>query len=1047
VSNKYDLESDTPYGVASADFPVTFYDRPQLMFGNLLRGDVDGLTRAMLSPSTLTPQQMKTVRDVLMPGKKVDPILKTVTDIATNPLVIIGLVVGLWKFPLGTTAPLLALRRGLLPKAAMMGPMMDGLHDAMMNCRTIPGLFEKMLGVTRETTKFMSKYWEAVDDVFSKAGPLSRAERYQIAARLDGLDKADHYMVKLLRDEPEWIALMGGRDIPIAAGLQNTMSRNAISVSDRLRTVYNNMRKHITGNPVVNERMRRAVEKKGLKYGEDVDNYLSHAGEWDKYYNKSVKGTTGVRYRRWLERQVAEKIGGEEIARRGGLVADLSHIREMESAGSVPRGFSDMVQRIYDRWSLKESKVVETLWNDIRGLGLPEEKQRSEFVRRMFDHYKGREHGFVARLGNTRRARDTLDAMAGALQDSAFGGPEVVQKEIGEIGKVLATPGKYTLDVADSVGRYINSVASSYAWHGTGLGSEIMQIVEKPGTFRNAPHLESYVMDDLLPHIQGLKSFPQMQRSLNYAVRREKIFNWIGNHPMIDSVIGSDRKKWLLDYFGKSKALSSSDAMSASIAHHFYLSSLGLNLSSSAKNSLQPLITTINAQGIGLPGIWRGLWGYGGQEGLIVKMGRYIGHIASRMKPTDAFNAAFPEFVEDAGQASKIVDAMLAGDVAREGYARVVRKKGLDYAKRILMAPFATTEAGNRLLAYYSGRNSHLFHNAEKYIAASAEGKAAMLKEAGEVGQTLNMYANFTGGPLGLPKAIINMSPHWRQFMHFPMRFMGFLHGSLRLGADPNKLDWGTMGRALAGSTATYLAARNMLGTDLSGGLLTGALPLPTYEQSPFYPFPLVPPTAQLIGTAAKALMSGDMSGMADSAALLAPGGIAAKRAYQTLAPRYADYANPTPEGRIPLYSRNKSLIGTLSPMELSLRAIGLRPTSVSAEAGAAKWLLSQRDRIRNYRREYTEALAQNDTRKAERINAEFQRVYPELGPLQIKKSDIRAIENRKQVSRLMRIEAGLPTAYRPIFSQIIGEAGLGTMIEDIQSGGYPTLQNYLPQR
>jgi hypothetical protein len=332
-------------------------------------------------------------------------------------------------------------------------------------------------------------------------------------------------------------------------------------------------------------------------------------------------------------------------------------------------------------------------------------------------------------------------------------------------------------------------------------------------------------------------------------------------------------------------------------------------------------------------------------------------------------------------------------------------------------------------------------------VSASTGGKAALLKEAGEVGQALNMLGNFTGGPLGLPKAIINMNPLWRQFMHFPLRLTGFLHGSLRLGADPNKLDWGTMGRALAGSTAGYIAARDMLGVDMSGGLLSGALPLPQYEKSPFYPFPLVPPAAQLLGTGAMALAKGDVSGLADAASLLIPGGIAAKRAYRTLSPRYADYTNPTPEGRVPLYSTNKSLVGTLTPFEIAMRAIGLKPTTLSAEAGAAKWLLSQRDRIRQYRRDYTEALAQNDMGKAEKVNAEFQKVYPELGPLQIKKSDIRSIENRKQISRLTRIEKGLPTAYRPLFSHVITEAGLGTMIEDIETGGYPALQNYLPSQ
>lgn len=1050
MPQQYDPNDDLPYGLASADFPVTFYDKPQLMFGNLLRGDVDGLTRAMLSPSTLSPTQMKTVQDVLLKGKKVNPILKTITDIATNPLVIVGLAVGLWKFPLGTTAPLLQLRKGLLPRSAAMGARASNLHDAMMNLRHIPGLFENVLGVTKQTTDFAAKHWTKADKIFAKAGQLNKVDGLLVSARLDGLHKAEHYMVKALRNEPEWLAFMGGKDVPIAAGIQGKMPPNLMGLSDRLRKWYTSVRGELTANPDVKSRMIRAVEAKGLKFGEDVADYFPHQGQYNRYYKQALRGTTGIRYRRWMHKEVVERVGREEIQRMGGMFANLDEVQALEEVGAVKKGFTDMVQSVMTRRTAEASMVVKGMWDDIARLGLDEPQQRVEFVRRMRDYYTkgaGKNLDFVRRLGNPKMSSDTLDAMAGALQEAKFKGVEGIQKELSEIGKVLAEPASYSLNPWDATGRYINSVASSYAWHGTGLGNKIMATVAKPGVFREAPHLESYLMDDVLPHIQGLKSFPQMTRSLNYSVRREKIFNWLNTHPMIDKVVGSDRKKWLIDHFKQSKALSSSESVSAAISHHFYLSALGANLSSSSKNALQTFVTTVNTPGIGVRGLWQGLRGFGGQEGLLIKMERYVGQIAKGAKPSEAFNSAFPEFVRDAGNASKIVDAMLAGDVAKEGYARISKGGAVETAKKILMAPFATTEAGNRLLAYYSGRNSHLYHNAAKLASGTPQVRDALLSEAGQVGQTLNMLANFTGGPLGLPRALINMAPEWRQFMHFPTRFMGYLHGSLRLGTDPNKLDWGTMGRALAGSTMGYLTARNLLKTDISSGLLTGALPLPQYEKAPFYPWPLVPPIAQIGGTAVKSLMTGDTRGLGDIAALLAPGGIAARRAYKSLAPRYADYKNPTEDGRVPLYNHDKALIGTLDPLELSLRAIGLRPKSVSAEAGAAKWLVSQRDRIRGYRRDYTMALFQNEPGKAEKINKDFQKAYPELGPLQIKKTDITALENRREISRLQRIERGIPTAYRPVFSQIIGEASLARMTEDVQMSNLGGLENYLPQQ
>lgn len=271
--------------------------------------------------------------------------------------------------------------------------------------------------------------------------------------------------------------------------------------------------------------------------------------------------------------------------------------------------------------------------------------------------------------------------------------------------------------------------------------------------------------------------------------------------------------------------------------------------------------------------------------------------------------------------------------------------------------------------------------------------------------------------------------------MHFPARMTGLLHQSLRMGPNASKLDFGTMGRTAAGSTAMYLAGKNLFGVDLSAGLAVGALPIPTYEGSPFYPFPLVPPLAGIIGTGAKALLTGDPTALSAAAALLVPGGIGARKAYRALHPKYADYKNRTPDGRIPIYNNKQALIGAVTPLQLTLKALGLRSSGIAAEQGAAQWLLAQREKIRAYRRDYLQALMENDTRKAGDVQREWVKAYPELGPLQVKKSDIRALENRRQISRLHRIEKGLPAAYRPLFSQILGEASLSAITSNIDVG------------
>ena len=129
-------------------------------------------------------------------------------------------------------------------------------------------------------------------------------------------------------------------------------------------------------------------------------------------------------------------------------------------------------------------------------------------------------------------------------------------------------------------------------------------------------------------------------------------------------------------------------------------------------------------------------------------------------------------------------------------------------------------------------------------------------------------------------------------------------------------------------------------------------------------------------------------------------------------------------------------MIGALTPLQLTLKSLGLRPSGVAAEQGAAQWLLAQREKIRAYKRDYLQALMENDNHKAAEVQKEWAKAYPELGPMQVKKSDIKALENRRQISRLHRIERGLPSAYRPLFSQILGEASLSAITQDIDIGG-----------
>ena len=72
--------------------------------------------------------------------------------------------------------------------------------------------------------------------------------------------------------------------------------------------------------------------------------------------------------------------------------------------------------------------------------------------------------------------------------------------------------------------------------------------------------------------------------------------------------------------------------------------------------------------------------------------------------------------------------------------------------------------------------------------------------------------------------------------------------------------------------------------------------------------------------------------------------------------------------------------------------------------------------------------------RKSDQINKTFQKAYPELGPLQVKKSDITAIHNRREVSRLQRILKGFPKDYQGLFNHMISQSGLAGITQQLES-------------
>ncbi|KKL51560.1 hypothetical protein LCGC14_2294270, partial [marine sediment metagenome] len=553
-------------------------------------------------------------------------------------------------------------------------------------------------------------------------------------------------------------------------------------------------------------RVKDSLAKLGLTYGDDVKYYLPRNAQFDPYHLKAIRGTTRVRYGEFMRKEAATgPLSKESIARTGGGIPNIEHLQRLESEGLIPGGYTNAAKTVFNRWGDEAAREVEKVWRDVQGLGLDSGRANVAFISRMENYFTkgaGKKLDFAGRFGGRNTARDTLFAMGDSLSEANIKGGKFFQTELQEIGRVMGTPRQYTLNVWDATQRYANSSATIHSWHGTGAGKRINDIAKQPGVWGNQPHLESYVYDDLVPHVMGLKSYQELQRSISFSLKKAKVHQFVSTHPMVDKLLGPKGKDWVMSYTGDATRSLSAEGLGANISHWFHLSTLGANISPASKNSLQTLLTTLNV--VGPQGMYRGLKGVPGGPGALVKMQNYVKAVVVDGKTTKAaFRTAFPEYVKDMGDASQIVESLLAGDIAKEGFARKLISGGMwEKVRTAMLMPFSTSEGMNRIITYYAGRNQHLYQNAHKLSGATSAVKDAIFNEAGKIGQTLTMTTQFTGGPLGIPKALINVWTPWRQFMHFPLRFGGMLQQSLRMGPDPSKLDWGTIGRTLAGSTA-----------------------------------------------------------------------------------------------------------------------------------------------------------------------------------------------------------------------------------------------------
>jgi hypothetical protein len=504
----------------------------------------------------------------------------------------------------------------------------------------------------------------------------------------------------------------------------------------------------------------------------------------------------------------------------------------------------------------------------------------------------------------------------------------------------------------------------------------------------------------------------------------------------LTGLLGADTTKRFKDAILNDRS-TSLPALGSSITKWFHLSALGGSVTAAIQN-LSQFVWTASTLG--------GKYTAKGYNYILERAPELLS-LSSKVGSSEAIAKVFPEFHAahmewDAvarRELEEIVDSTLLKSSSMKGKVESVK----DWAETHLMAMFTASETTNRMGAFYGAlqKSKDGFKLAIKDgnpirrynpIIGAAETVTGdkVLPHAIDEARIAVSRSHFGGGYLDRPAATTGWWAPLRQFTTFPLRTAGLMINE-GLGAG----NMGLVGRGLLASGLTYSVAREFLGQDVSGGILSGAVPMPT-EGQPFSPLP-VPPILSLVGGGIQALQ-GDPSSLAKRLPMLVPGGVAASKMVGYLpggsvtAPaigkEYADYDHMTPDGRVAVYDPNGSLKGYATVGELAVRALGFSTPTSTQEQEFMKMVLGNRERIRNMKRDYLQALYEGDANHAQSIATAYDAAYPGTGGIPVSQSDITSLHRRRDVARSERVLESLPAPLRSQFAGVLGTvAGANT--------------------
>lgn len=1003
------------------------FDRPDIAMANLLRADPHAAAQALLSPNSLSPAQRQGLADQMVP-EGTGGVVKALAGVVTNPLFLLGTLLAV-KYPIPTAAKVFEVEKRYSAYHRQVAPILRQLNPAWDSYRgtATPSLLNSLaLNIVRYVHAHMPYMVEGVEKwerAHARRQFRNSTQNILLHAKLGGLDREVTRKIKTIKR-------VGGRidDILIEERTFPAIFK-PIKLDKQTEELYDYMRRNyraqwgaLTYDP---KKLVRSIKgMRGLDIGDPDRAFLE--GLMDKETLDSLLRAKHLSDEK-LEKILLKYFEPEEFYHPryalGG--ADRFEFRAAQAKleGADP---SSVVRRgdILDvEGRLIQEGVGPRARKRVRGATSTEIQNPSLSLRnmRLWDNYD------PAALEKVRPLlRDP--SLPEKIRDRAL----AMERE----GKLDARTMPLTMDALGAWEEYTNRAARTYNLYVQEIPDFLSDLsvkmaskkpLSKGMSYSEAfrAELESLPSDALrrdlvdvwLPAAKGQLTVPQFTQRMSWVNLKRRFAETLdagGTASQPGSLVGQTLQKALgkerYENFRLGMERVPRGQIGTALSGYFYASTLGASPGAALQNLFQTYLTTV--QFVPMKYIVQG------QLKAVRDMKKYVQLRLGGTPSAEAADEAFSTLVSIGQELDPRFTRGLAAALDAGFHQAQMGVRGLpktyDKVNGVLMGMFANSERFVRLTAAHS---AEAFAKASGYKVDSPE----LLEFVGRVVQS----TQFSAGVANTPRYLANWPGPLRQFLTFPSRLASSLTStSPYVGGEGRRFLSGGLGRSLLYSTAIYEGAQAMFDTDVDRMLLFGGLPVPE-DEGPLAPLPVVPPAVGIVASGLHDLAAGEIDQLKFTAPTLFPGGVSGAKVLPIAAPDIAeqlglakvDWDAPTGDGRYPYYSQSGALAGYFPASQLALKALGIDQTGTQREGAILHYLTTQRDQIREMRRQYSEFIFQNEFDKAEKIQRDWSNLYPEMGPMTVTEEDYKNYVQREMVTRLERALQTLPPELRPLMA------------------------------